>query len=220
MPCNLRIQGSQGSLTIYLEVKPARGNASNVKSTGHWAQKCQREPSDPCLVCKQMGHWKWIVPSSKGKEDSCFWDGQARLRWHRVAAPHHKMTISIKEPLVVPAMAGKKTNFFNWFGSYLLCTHFSHWASFLLTLYNDHYRGKTSYPLLHWAPHLPVWTHLISCDFLLVPECPTTPTTREKPSGIPQNHITANRPEEAPHLDSMTKTTQLEEQGPIPSHIL
>ena len=44
------------------------------------------------------------------------------------------------------------------------------------------------------------------------------PTTGERPSGLPQGYITIRRPQAAPFPDS--KTNQLKEQGPIPSHIL
>ena len=60
--------------------------------------------------------------------------------------------------------------------------------------------------LVNWGS---VWSHILFQLCL---------TSRERSSGIPWSNITVWRPQAAPFLDS--KTNQLEEQGPITSHIL
>ena len=45
--------------------KTSKGECFKCKSTGHWAQKCQKEPPGPCPVCKRTGHWKWDCPQSQ-----------------------------------------------------------------------------------------------------------------------------------------------------------
>ena len=59
---------------------------------------------------------------------------------------------------------------------------------------------------------------LISHAFLVVPECPTLPLKRDLLSSL-RAILQLGGPEQ-PLILTLTKTDQLEEQGPIPSHIL
>ena len=38
--------------------KTNEGECYKCKSTGHWAQDCQKEFPGPCPACQQTGHWK------------------------------------------------------------------------------------------------------------------------------------------------------------------
>ena len=84
-------------LNHHLEVKPARGNASNISQP---AQKCEREPSHPCLACKRTGHWRWDCPQSWRQVGSCSQGGHAgQLRWPRDSGGSlHEISNSTKEP--------------------------------------------------------------------------------------------------------------------------
>ena len=66
-PCNLRTtQRHQESPTICPKVTPT-GKCYKCKSTGHWAQDCQKDTPGPCRACKQTSHWKPdLTPSWRG----------------------------------------------------------------------------------------------------------------------------------------------------------
>ena len=48
--------------------KTNKGEGYKCKSTGHWAQGCQKEPPRPCPTCKQIGHWKRDCPQSQRRK--------------------------------------------------------------------------------------------------------------------------------------------------------
>lgn len=175
MPCNLRtIQGGQGSLTILLEVKPARGNALNVSQLATGPKSGKKEIPGPYPVCKQVIRSE-PVQSQRG------W-GLPILRWlcwmTEVVQgfwqlPTTRCPISIKEPRVVFEVAGKKTSFLiDTRASYSIpISHSGLLSSKSCTMTDAGGKPRTCF--FTGPPTCQFEQCLILHAFLVVPECPT-----------------------------------------------
>ena len=156
--------------------KTSKGECFKCQSTGHWAQKWQKEIPGPCPVCRQVIRSE-PVQTRRGR-------GLPILRWlcwmTEVVQgfwqlPSTRCLISIKEPRVVFEVAGKKTSFLvDLRATYsILISHAGPLSSKSCTVTSVD--GK---------PHTHFFTGALTCQFdqrltshgfLVVPECPTPP---------------------------------------------
>ena len=195
VPCSPRTtQGGHGSLTIHLEVKPARGNASNVSQLATGPKSAKKNPLVHAQSANEQVIGSGTVPSPKGEGEllllrwpCCMTEAALGFCWlpaMRCLSPSRSPGWSLMWQVRKPV--------FNWHRSHLLCPALSLWASFLQKLYSDWCQRKALHLFLHWASHLPIWaafnlTWLFSCAWV------SYHTTGERPSGVPWSHITIRR---------------------------
>ena len=200
-------------LNHHLEVKPERGNASTVSQP---AQKCEKEPSRPCLACKRTGHWRWDCPQSWRQVGSCSQRGHARQlrqpgdsggslreisnsnkkpKWSLTWQVRISIFKLVKETICPISHPGP-----------LACK-----SCAVTGVDRKPHTGFLTGPLTCQSEQR-LTLHAFYCVWV------SYPTTGERPSGLPWGHIKVWTPWAAPFLDS--KINQLEDQGPVPSHIL
>ena len=154
--------------------KTSKGECFKCQSTGHWAQKWQKEIPGPCPVCRQVIRSE-PVQTRRGR-------GLPILRWlcwmTEVVQgfwqlPSTRCLISIKEPRVVFEVAGKKIN---------VKTDLRATYSILISHAGPPSSKSCTMTDVDGNPHTSVFTGpptcqfeqcLILCAFLVVPKCPT-----------------------------------------------
>ena len=198
--------------------KTSKGECFKCQSTGHWAQKWQKEIPGPCLVCRQVIRSE-PVQTRRGRSLPilrwlCWMTEVVQGFWQ---LPSTRCPISIKEPRVVCEVAGKKTSFLiDMRATYsILISYAGPLSSESCTMTDINGNPHT---FLHRDSHLSVWTVfglvcLFGCAWV------SYPTSGRNSLGSLRAILWFGVPEQ-PLFLTLTKTNQLWEQGLIASHIL
>lgn len=154
--------------------KTSKVECFKCQSTGHWAQKWQKDIPGPCPVCKQVirsepvqSQRGWGLPILRWL---CWMTEVVQRFWQ---LPTTRWPISIKEPRVVFEMAGKKTSFLSHTrASYSIpISHAGLLSSKSCTMTDV--GGKPCTFFFTGPPTCQFEQCLILRAFLVVPECPT-----------------------------------------------